>query len=134
MQAVPQVEDIETGALSDNAQVPSDGAVAPQRPAYRQCGPIGAWCTTALALIVGFYILGPWKGDAHRASAECIACYDVCDRTCANCYCLSVTPGVRDAMLNGSLNETNFPYELSPLHADTSVNECGESQNIPCGL
>lgn len=121
MQAIPRVEDIETGALGDDVQVTDDRAITPRAAEYHQCGVTKAYCTMALALTAGFAVLSIWRHwddetstlsiwthQGHHVSERYIACSNVCDHACCDCYCFEATNDTTNALLNGTLLYTTF--------------------------
>lgn len=133
MQAISQVEDIETGPASDDVHV-ADDSVEPHTTAYRQCGAAKAYCVTALALTAGFVMLGIWRHWDDYTALECVDCYGACDRACSGCYCLAVTDDVHNGLLNGTLGVRDFSYMVRRLHADAQKNECASDAKFPRGM
>lgn len=133
MQAIPQVEDIETGVVS-NAEHVSDDSTRPRTTAYRQCGAAKAYCVAALALTAGFVMLSIWRHWNDDTPLECVGCYGTCDHACSDCYCMAVTDDVHNGLLNKTLSVRNVPYTLRTLRPDTQNNECASDAEFPCGL
>lgn len=133
MQAIPQLEDIETGPLSDDVHAADDNA-EPHAAVYRQCGVVKTYCVVALALTAGFVMLSIWRHWNDDTPLECVGCHGTCDHACNGCYCMAVTDDVHNGLLNRTLSVRNVPYTLRTLRADTQKNECANDAEFPCGL
>ena len=133
MEAISQVNDIETGVVSNDEHV-TDDITGPRTVAYRQCGAMKAYRVAALALTAGFVMLGISRHWDDHTALQCVGCHGTCDHACSDCYCLAVTNDVHNGLLNGKLSASNFSYVLRALHPDTQKNECASDAIFPCGL